>query len=335
MLGKLRSVTDRASARKRGQRPSVPTERVRRLSVGGPLFVGYLIIIFFFFGTLGWAAVAPITKGATVAGALITESKTKPVQHGKGGNIKQIHVREGQPVEKGQLLVTLDDADILETMRGIEGQIAAAQSETTLVKREYGIIADLVRRQLTPRPKLVELERQIMQLDRDIQTGLSRLAVLQAELGRTEIRAPVAGRLLSLAVTGTSAVVPPGGTVAEIVPLSDRLVIEGKLAANDIEGVHPGMRAKVWLSALNRREAEPLRARLAWISPDSIEDKQTGQSHYRVRVVLRETREQIERRVQLHAGMRTEILIIKGTTTVLDSVLDPILRSVERTFRDH
>lgn len=316
-------------------RKARPAERFRRLNVRGPLFLGYLIIIFFFFGGLGWAAVAPVTKGATVNGALITESKTKAVQHGKGGNIKQIHVTEGQKVEKDQLLITLDDADILETIRGIDGQMAAARSELALVRREHGIIGDLVRRHLTPRPKLVELERQIMQLERDIQTATSRISVLQSELGRTVIRAPVSGRLLTLAVTGTSAVVAPGGTVAEIVPLSDRLVIEGKLAANDIEGVHPGMRAKVWLSALNRREAEPLKARLAWISPDSIEDKQTGTTHYRIRVVLKESREQIEQRTRLHAGMRTEILIIKGTTTVLDSLLDPILRSVERAFRDH
>lgn len=330
MLETLRARTIGRSGRK-----ARPAERFRRLNVRGPLFVGYLIIIFFFFGGLGWAAVAPVTKGATVNGALITESKTKAVQHGKGGNIKQIHVREGQQVAKDQLLITLDDADILETMRGIEGQIAAARSELALVKREHGIIGDLVRRQLTPRPKLVELERQIMQLERDINTATSRISVLQAELDRTIIRAPVSGRLLTLAVTGTSAVVAPGGTVAEIVPLSDLLVVEGKLAANDIEGVHPGMQAKVWLSALNRREAEPLKARLAWISPDSIEDKQTGQSHYRVRVVLKDSREQIEQRVQLHAGMRTEILIVKGTTTVLDSLLDPILRNVERAFRDH
>jgi multidrug efflux pump subunit AcrA (membrane-fusion protein) len=309
--------------------------RVRRLSVGGPLFAGYLIIVVFFFGGLGWAAVAPVTKGATVAGALITESKTKAVQHGKGGNIKKIHVIEGQKVDKDQLLVTLDDADIAETMRGIEGQIASARDELALVRKEHAVIADLVRRQLTPRPKLVEFERQIVQLERDIFTATSRLVVLDAERGRTAIRAPVSGRLLSLAVTGTGAVVAPGATIAEIVPLSDRLVVEGKLAANDIEGVHPGMRAKVWLSALNRRDAEPLKARLAWISPDSIEDKQSGQPQYRVRVVLKDSREVIEQRVRLHAGMRTEILIVKGTTTVLDSILDPVLRSIERSFRDH
>ena len=309
--------------------------RVRRLSVRGPLFVGYLIIVVFFFGGLGWAAVAPVTKGATVAGSLITESKTKAVQHAKGGNVRQIHVREGQRVDKDQLLVTLEDTDIRETMRGITGQVAAAQSELVLVRKEHEIIGDLVRRQLTPRAKLVDLDRQILQLERDISTANSRLASLRLELDRTVIRAPVAGRLLTLAVTGTSAVVAPGGTVAEIVPVSDRLVVEGKLAANDIEGVHPGMRAKVWLSALNRREAEPLKARLAWISPDSIEDKHTGQPQYLVRVVLKDSREQIEQRVRLHAGMRTEILIVKGTTTVLDSLLDPVLRSLERAYRDH
>ena len=309
--------------------------RVRRLRVGGPLLAGYLIIVVFFFGGLGWAAVAPVTKGATVAGALITESKTKTVQHGKGGNIRQIHVAEGQRVAKDQLLVTLDDADVAETMRGTQGQIDSAQNELALVRKEHAVIADLVRRQLTPRPKLVELERQIVQLERDIFAATSRLAVLEAERDRTAIRAPVAGRLLSLAVTGTGAVVAPGGTIAEIVPQSDRLVVEGKLAANDIEGVHPGMRAKVWLSALNRRDAEPLKARLAWISPDSIEDKHSGQPQYLVRVVLKESREQIEQRVRLHAGMRTEILIVKGTTTVLDSLLDPVLRSIEKSFRDH
>lgn len=331
MLNLSRLMSTKSAPPRRAEEPP----RVRRLNIAGPLFAGYLIIAVFFCGALGWAAVAPVTKGATVAGALITESKTKPVQHGKGGNIRSVHVREGQKVDKDQLLITLDDTDIREAMRGIEGQLASARNELTLVRKEHGIIGDLVRRHLAPRPKLVELDRQLVQLERDMVTAQSRLATLRTELGRTEIRAPVAGRLLTLAVTGTGAVVAPGGTVAEIVPLSDRLVVEGKLAANDIEGVHPGMRAKVWLSALNRRDSEPLKARLAWISPDSIDDKQTGQPQYRVRVILKDSREQIEQHVRLHAGMRTEILIVKGTTTVLDSLLDPVLRSIEKSFRDH
>ena len=134
----------------------------------------------------------------------------------------------------------------------------------------------------------------------------------------------------------TIALLSPLAVVAQDGPTSQTSLAEQLVnALNGVFGVHPGMRAKVWLSALNRREAEPLKARLAWISPDSIEDKHTGQPQYLVRVVLKDSREQIEQRTKLHAGMRTEILIVKGTTTVLDSLLDPVLRSIERAYRDH
>ena len=52
MLETLRARTIGRSGRK-----ARPAERFRRLNVRGPLFVGYLIIIFFFFGGLGWAGV--------------------------------------------------------------------------------------------------------------------------------------------------------------------------------------------------------------------------------------------------------------------------------------
>jgi multidrug efflux pump subunit AcrA (membrane-fusion protein) len=307
----------------------------RRLNIGGPVVLGLIIIVAFFAGTLGWASIAPITKGATLPGTLIVEGRTRPVQHGKGGNVLRVHVREGQSVGKGQRLVTLDDAEIREAIRAANGQLAGARNEQAIVTRELGIIGDLVQRQLSPRPRLAELERQSAQVEKEIMVVTARVAALEQELGRTEIFAPISGRVLSLAVKGRGAVVTPGATVLEIVPVNDRLVIEGKLAANDIDGVSPGMRAKVWLSALNRREAEPLKGRVAWISPDVTDDKQTGQPHYLIRIVLKDSREAIEDRVKLYPGMRTEILLVKGTSTLLDRLLDPLTRNIDRAFRDH
>jgi multidrug efflux pump subunit AcrA (membrane-fusion protein) len=310
-------------------------ERRRSLDVTGPLFIGWLVIVAFLFGGLGWASVAPITKGATVQGALIVESKTKAVQHGKGGNVRRIHVTENQDVAEGQLLVTLDETDIREQLRAVAGQMQAAQRELQILDQELAIIRDLVARQLTPRPRLAELERQAVALEKELAAGQGRIATLGQDLKRTRIRAPSSGRVLSLAVTGTGAVVAPGGAVAQIVPLNDRLVVEGRLAANDIDGLHPGMPAKVWLSALNRREADPLAGTLASISPDALEDKAGGQSHYLVRVELDASRSEIESRTKLYPGMRTEILIVKGTTTLLDRLLDPLLKGLGRSFRAH
>ena len=134
----LTKIANGAFARPSPRRPArlvAAPVRVRKLTIKGPLFMGYLVIVFFVCGGLGWAAVAPVTKGATIAGALITESKTKTVQHGKGGNIRVIHVREGQKVEQDQLLITLDDSDIRETMRGIVGQISSVAGVERLGQR--------------------------------------------------------------------------------------------------------------------------------------------------------------------------------------------------------
>jgi multidrug efflux pump subunit AcrA (membrane-fusion protein) len=139
--------------------------------------------------------------------------------------------------------------------------------------------------------------------------------------------------VLTLAVNGKGAVVQPGATVLELVPEDDRLVIEGHIAPNQIENVKPGMPAKVWLSALSWREQRPLRAKLAWVSPDSVEDKRTGAPYYVARVELLETRSEIGKRMTLLPGMRAEILLQTGERTLLDQLVDPLMRNIARAFR--
>ena len=104
-------------------------------------------------------------------------------------------------------------------------------------------------------------------------------------------------------------VTPPGGTVLDIVPDSDRLVIEGRLQPNQIEALKPGMPAKVWLTALSWREQRPLPARLAWVSADSVEDPRTGQPYFIARVELDQRPSDGARQVVLHPGMRAEMWV--------------------------
>ena len=76
----------------------------RRLRVFGVLVV---IIVFFGFGT--WAAVAPIASAAHAPGKIRVESKRQTVQHLEGGIVKTIAVRDGDHVNKGQIVLALDD----------------------------------------------------------------------------------------------------------------------------------------------------------------------------------------------------------------------------------
>lgn len=57
---------------------------------------------------LGWAAVAQIDQVTRAPAQLIAVARTQMVQSPESGVVTQIHVREGQDVRVGQLLVTLE-----------------------------------------------------------------------------------------------------------------------------------------------------------------------------------------------------------------------------------
>jgi HlyD family type I secretion membrane fusion protein len=93
---------------------------------------GALLIIGFIGGGFFWAASAGIDGAAIAPGVVSVESHAKNIQHLEGGIIREILVRDGDVVEKGQVLAYLDDTkartnlDIL-TLKWRSGQILRAR----------------------------------------------------------------------------------------------------------------------------------------------------------------------------------------------------------------
>jgi HlyD family type I secretion membrane fusion protein len=56
-----------------------------------------------------WGNMAPIAGAVVASGVFVATGQNKIVQHLEGGVIRSIHVREGDRVEQGQLLVVLDE----------------------------------------------------------------------------------------------------------------------------------------------------------------------------------------------------------------------------------
>ena len=73
-----------------------------------PAFFGILLIVTMFFGIGGWSAYAKLASAVVASGTINVESNRKTVQHLEGGIIREILVREGQRVKKGELLFRLD-----------------------------------------------------------------------------------------------------------------------------------------------------------------------------------------------------------------------------------
>jgi HlyD family secretion protein len=81
-------------------------------SARSPILFGTFITVFFvFFGVL-WASTAPLDSATVAIGTLVSNSKKKSINHPEGGIIKEIYVKIGDAVDKGDKLLEFDQTRI-------------------------------------------------------------------------------------------------------------------------------------------------------------------------------------------------------------------------------
>ncbi|MEI6847854.1 MAG: HlyD family efflux transporter periplasmic adaptor subunit [Chlorobiaceae bacterium] len=73
-----------------------------------PVRLGIWVLLIGFGGILLWTALAPLDEGVPCQGLVSIATKRKVVENLRGGRIEKVHIREGQMVRKGELLITLD-----------------------------------------------------------------------------------------------------------------------------------------------------------------------------------------------------------------------------------
>ncbi|RZJ31876.1 MAG: HlyD family type I secretion periplasmic adaptor subunit [Brevundimonas sp.] len=102
------------------------------------LWIGGAIIFFVFVVLLGWAALAPLDAGAFAQGQVAVSGNRQAVQHREGGVVSALHVREGDTVQRGQILLTLSNGELRATERGVSSQVYAliAQRARLVAERD-------------------------------------------------------------------------------------------------------------------------------------------------------------------------------------------------------
>ncbi len=152
---------------------------------------------------------------------------------------------------------------------------------------------------------------------------------------RTEVRAPVKGVVKEVKVSSIGAVVKPGDSLVEIVPLDDQLLIEVQIRPADVAFIHVGLPARVRLTAYDYAIYGALEGEVEWISADTfIDDK--GNSFYRAKVRTTETTVvgKHGEALPILPGMVAEVDILTARRTVLAYLLKPILRARELAFSE-
>lgn len=81
--------------------------------------LGAAITFFFFVVLLGWAAFAPLDAGVNARGTIAVSGNRQAVQHPDGGVVTALHVREGQRVTAGAVLVEMAAPELAATERAL------------------------------------------------------------------------------------------------------------------------------------------------------------------------------------------------------------------------
>ena len=139
----------------------------------------------------GWTVLAPLS-GAIVAPAFVkVDLNRKVVQHAEGGIVREIHVRDGDRVKQGQVLVVLEDVKVDANLELLSIQLIAERAKGARLEAEAAYAAklafpaDILRREREQRvAEILERERALFQSRRS--SVESQIAALRSQIRETQ-----------------------------------------------------------------------------------------------------------------------------------------------------
>ena len=174
---------------------------------------------------------------------------------------------------------------------------------------------------------LQDIEREMPQLREQI-------AAAEDVARRIEIRAPLGGRVVDLKVHTLGGVIGQGEPLLDIVPDSERLLIDAQIDPYDIDMVRAGQAAEVRFTAFHQRELRPLAGRLISLSADRMVEEKTGRAYYLERIELTEDPGVVQKGAEVVPGMQADAIILTGESTLFGYLKRPIERTFERALRE-
>jgi len=280
----------------------------------------------------------------------------------------------GRAGQKAQLRERV--AQLNEEIEGLSAQEKAKEKEIALVEKELVGVRQLYEQRLIQISRLTQLERdsarlngergqyiaaraqargkitetelQIIQVDKDVVSEVSkemrettdkigefieRKVTAEDQLRRIDIRAPQDGMVLQSTVHTVGGVITAGDAIMMIVPQADDLSVEAKVNPQDIDKLQIGQKTVLRFSAFNQRTTPELNGKVSRVSADVTTDQRSGQSYYTIRVSM--PPDEIARlgEVKLVPGMPVEAFVQTGERTMLSYFLKPFSDQLMRSFR--
>jgi membrane fusion protein, type I secretion system len=225
-------------------------------------------------------------------------------------------------------------------------------SKVTAMRREAarldGDRAQLTAQGAMSRGKIAEIKLQLIQIDQDLRTEVmkdlreaqakdaelvERRAAAEDQLKRVEIRAPQAGIVHQLAVHTIGGVINASEPIMLIVPADDTLIVEARVAPQEIDHVRIGQEAFVRFPAFNQRTTPEFKAEVMMVSADSTKDASSNQTFYLARLRLSDDFNRTGQ-LKLVPGMPAEVHMRTTARSPLSYLVKPLSDQIARAFKE-
>lgn len=210
----------------------------------------------------------------------------------------------------------------------LKSEVQTADAQMTRFRREMDQARDTAKQAALDEMQSIEAEFDAV-----------REQIRQADsvLGRTVVKAPVAGTIVRMYYHTAGGVIESGKPILEILPSNVPLIIEAQIPRMQIDEVHEDQVASVRLSALNQRTTPMLEGKVYYVSADAIAEGSGGASSevYIARISIAPEQLARVRGFTPTPGMPAEILIQTHERTFFEYLTKPVSDSMARAFREY
>ena len=197
-------------------------------------------------------------------------------------------------------------------------------------------VAELTQRSLARKQEYrKEVETQLADVTREVQSDAEKFVAVTADLDRMEIKAPASGQVVGLSVQTVGAVLQPGQKLLDVVPDSQTLLLEAHIPPHLIDKVQAGLSTDVRFNAFAHSPQLVVEGKILSVSGDLLSDPAQPQfSYFLARVQVTPDGMKTLGKRQMQPGMPAEIVIKTGERSMLTYLLHPLTKRMAASLKE-
>jgi len=237
------------------------------------------------------------------------------------GMVKEGYAPRNRQFELERMVAESNAAieDLMGNSLRITRQIAELRQRSVARKQEYR----------------KEIESQLADITREVQSDAEKFVAVTADLDRMEIKSPATGQVVGLSVQTVGAVLQPGQKLLDVVPDTQTLLLEAHIPPHLIDKVQNGLPADIRFNSFAHSPQLVVEGKVLSVSGDLLSDPQQPQyAYYLARVQVTASGMKTLGQRQMQPGMPAEVVIKTGERSLLTYLLHPLTKRFAASLKE-